>query len=141
MKNLKNYIKNYINESVWDIEDNVESDNKELMLDSVKKFIKDNYINIKLKRCEFIFDEKKEKYVVNSDQQVNLKPIAKQLTNEVFEWGEVDWNFNCSDCPELTTLEGAPEYVGGNFDCYECPKLSSLDGIGKVNGEIINNLG
>ena len=69
MKNLKDYIKNYIkenylDESVWDIEDNIEDDNKELILDSIKKFIKDNYINIKLKRCEFIFDEKKYKYII-----------------------------------------------------------------------------
>ena len=38
MKNLKNYIKNYIDESVWDIEDNIEDDNKEFILQEIKKF-------------------------------------------------------------------------------------------------------
>ena len=75
MKSLKNYVKNYIKdyiaESIWDIEDNVEDDNKELMLDSVKKFIKDNYGRINIDSCEIIFDEKENKYIINCDQPVN----------------------------------------------------------------------
>ena len=68
MKNLKNYIKdyinesylneNYLNESVWDIEDNIEDDNKEFILQEIKKFIKDNYGRINMGRCKIIFDEK-----------------------------------------------------------------------------------
>ena len=46
MKNLKNYVKNYISDyidenvnrlAIWDIEDNVESDNQKLILDEIKK--------------------------------------------------------------------------------------------------------
>ena len=62
MKNLKNYVKDYIFESVWDIEDNVDSDNKEFILNEVKRFIKDNYANVDLKRLTFVFNKKKEKY-------------------------------------------------------------------------------
>ena len=36
--------------------------------------------------------------------------------------------FNCSGCPNLVSLEGAPEYVEGDFFCDKCPKLTSLKG-------------
>ena len=62
MKNLKNYIKYSlnesvwdINESVWDIEDNVESNNKEFILANVKRFIDNNYLNNMSRHCEYIF--------------------------------------------------------------------------------------
>ena len=174
MKNLKNYIKDYINEnyldesvwdineSVWDIEDNIEDDNKKFILDEVKKFIKDNYININIKRCEFVFDEKKDKYIISCNQRVYLQLESKQLTNDLFEWGVVKDDFNCSQCPNLTSLLGAPKEVGRNFDCSycsnleslqgapkevgwdfdctSCPNLHSLAGIGKVKGEIFSDI-
>ena len=87
MKNLKNYIKDYINEnyldeSVWDIEDNIEDDNKEFILQEIKKFIKDNYRRINIDRCKIIFDEKKNKYIINCDRPVLLNSGADQLTND-----------------------------------------------------------
>ena len=140
MKNLKNYIKNYIkdyinesylnenylDESVWDIEDNIEDDNKELMLDSAKKFIENNYSRVDISDCEFIFDEKKNKYVVNYANHVYLNPNSNALTNEAFEWGTVGGEFGCYECPNLKSLEGAPEYVSGEFSCQRCEKLFSL---------------
>ena len=65
MKSLKDCIKNYMYESVWDIEDNIEDDNKEFILQEIKKFIKDNYGRINMDRCKIIFDEKKNKYIIN----------------------------------------------------------------------------
>ena len=73
MKPLINYIKSYIYESVWDIEDNIEDDNKESILNDIKKFIEDNYGSINIDSCEIIFDEKKNKYVVNCKESVALK--------------------------------------------------------------------
>ena len=35
-------------------------------------------------------------------------------------FGEVGGNFNCSN-NELTSLEGAPQRVGGYFDCHDNP--------------------
>ena len=139
MKNLKNYIKDYINEnyldeSAWDIEDNVESDNNEFIIDEIKNFIEDNYINFNIKNCEFIFDEKKDKYVVNCNQQVTLKSsVATQLTIDSFEWGTV-WNFNCTNNDKLTSLKGAPKKVSGIFNCSNCGKLESLEGAPKEVG-------
>ena len=131
MKNLKNYIKKYLNESVWDIEDNVESNNEEFILNDIKKFIKDNYENINITRCKIVFDDKKDKYVVNYDLQVFLKQDAEQLTNGVFEWGTVEGFFNCDSCSKLTSLEGAPEVVKDNFYCARCP-ITSLKGAPKI---------
>ena len=167
MKNLKNYIKDYINESylnesVWDIEDNIEDDNEESILNNIKKFIEDNCINIKLNHCKIVFDKKKDKYIVNCDQHVYLSPNTEQLTNGMFEWDVVEGDFDCANCPELESLEGAPKKVGRHFNCSgcpkltslkgapkvvkwdficsHCPKLSSLDGIGKVGGNIISDI-
>ena len=42
-------------------------------------------------------------------------------------------NFNCS-FNNLTSLEGAPEIVGGNFDCAFNKKLKSLEGCPKEVG-------
>ena len=158
MKNLKDYVI----ESVWDIDDNVESDNKEFVLNGVKQFIKDNYPNANPNSLTFVFDEEKEKYIVSTRGGLRLSTEAKSLTNGLFEWGVVGGFFNCDNCPELESLEGAPktigEYfdchgckkleslkgspktVGGYFDCQNCPKLSSLDGIGKVKGGIFSDI-
>ena len=154
---IKDCIKEHINESVWDIEDNVESDNKEFVIDDVKKFIEDNYNNIS-RYCEFIFDDKRGKYIVNCKQSVRFESEEEYLTNGLFEWGEVgryfhcrgcenlkslegapervEWQFNCELCPNLETLKGGPKYVGGYFDCSKCPKLTTLEGSPeKVDGE------
>ena len=133
---IKDCIKEHINESVWDIEDNVESDNKEFVIDDVKKFIEDNYNNIS-RYCEFIFDDKRGKYIVNCKQSVRFESEEEYLTNGLFEWGDVSRYFHCRGCENLKSLEGAPKEVGGNFYC-EGPNLLSLDGIGKVKGKIIS---
>ena len=162
MNSLETCTKNYSFESIWDIEDNVESNNKEFVLNEIKKFIEDNYRYIYIKDCEIVFDEKKDKYVVNYGQHAYLNSDSKQLTNGLFEWGVVGGFFNCANCPELESLEGAPEevkwyfycenctklkslegapeYVGADFYCHDCPNLHSLDGIGEVGGEIFSDM-
>jgi hypothetical protein len=44
------------------------------------------------------------------------------------KFAPVKGNFNCSECPKLTSLEGAPSHVGGHFSCDNCPNLVSLKG-------------
>ena len=156
MKNLKDCIKNYVKdcivESIWDIEDNVDSDNKEFILNEVKRFIKDNYANVDLKRLTFVFNKKKGKYIVNLKGSVTgarLNTASKSIVNDLFEWGKVEGWFDCSHCPittlqgapetvggtfycpkcSITSLKGAPKTVGGNFYCYTCPNLTSLEGV------------
>ena len=43
-------------------------------------------------------------------------------------------NFNCSYCASLTSLEGAPQEVGGDFICDDCYLLASLKGAPKEVG-------
>ena len=143
MKNLRSYInENYLDESAWDIEDNIDDDNKEFVIDEIKNFIEDNYINFNIKNCEFIFDKKKGKYIVNCNQQVVLKSsVATQLTNELFEWGVIGGDFSCAYCPKLKSLQGTPEIVEGGFNCVGCNKLSSLKGAPKEVGRNFNCVG
>ena len=130
MKNLKDYIKNYIDESVWDIEDNIEDDNKEFILQEIKKFIKDNYGRINMGRCKIILDEKKNKYIIDCDHPVFLNSGADQLTNDFFEWGTVKSSFDCSRS-HITSLKGAPKHVSGDFTCSVCADLKTLEGAPK----------
>ena len=58
----------------------------------------------------------------------------ESLTNGLFRWGNVEGNFTCS-FTSITSLEGAPEKVGGNFDCSDCAKLKSLEGAPKKTGK------
>ena len=112
--------------SIWNIEDNVESNNKEFILNEVKRFIKDNYTNVDLKRLTFVFNKKKEKYIVNLKSSVagaRLNTDSKSISNDLFEWGTVKGWFDCSHCP-ITTLQGAPRTVGGPFVCNNCKNLS-----------------
>ena len=48
---------------------------------------------------------------------------------------KVKTGFNCSQCYSLTSLVGAPKEVGGSFTCSHCLKLTSLEGAPEeVNG-------
>ena len=40
-------------------------------------------------------------------------------------------DFSCSGCNSLTSLEGAPQKVGGDFSCSRCTSLTSLEGAPK----------
>ena len=137
MKNLKDYIKDYIVESVWDIEDNIESDNKEFILANVKRFIDNNYLDNMSRHCEYIFDENQRKYIVNCKRDIIFKAKAECLTDGTFKWGTVGGWFDCSNCP-ITSLEGAPEEVGMTFDCHKCTKLKSLKGAPETVGDNFN---
>ena len=132
MKNLKNYIY----ESVWDVDNNVESDNNEFVIDKIKQFIKDNYLSVDLKRLTFVFDKEKEKYVVscNGVTGVKLNTDSKSLVNDLFEWGTIKGWFSCSGCDSLESLEGSPEKVGRSFDCSNCQRLETLKGAPKRVG-------
>ena len=159
MKNLKNYVKNYVkdcinenylHESVWDIEDNIEDDNEASILDEVKHFLTTHYVmsvskTFDMRDCKITLDKTINKYIVNCKYDVEVagdhghKDVT-QLTNGMFEWGKVNGCFDCRDCVNLTSLEGAPKKVGMQFYCTSCPNLHSLDGIGKVKGEIVSDI-
>ena len=151
MKNLKNYVKNYVkdyinenylHESIWDVEDNIENDNNEFVIDEIRQFIKDNYYkNVNLKCLDCVFDNEKNKYVVSYTREVSeikLRSEAKSIANDLFEWDLIDGWFDCSGCDNLTILKGAPKEVRGSFECHNCPKLDSLQGAPEYVGENFN---
>ena len=58
-------------------------------------------------------------YIFNNDIHDGKLPVP---------FGKVDSFFNCSDCRNLTSLEGAPKKVGDGFNCNGCYSLTSLEG-------------
>ena len=52
-----------------------------------------------------------------------------------FPFGEINGHFNCSDCDDLISLEGAPQKVKKDFFCAQCENLTSLEGAPKEVGQ------
>ena len=84
---------------------------------------------------EFIDNQPESKYIyITDDNVINSKSnITIRDTDLVdgklpFKFGRVDKNFICMKCTSLTSLEGAPQKVGGDFDCRMCTSLASLEG-------------
>lgn len=123
MKSIKNYIENYLNESLSNNDDVLlvtENDKK-----AIEKWIRDNYDifgNLTISD-DLIVD-------CNGDVYIRNKSITS-LTNGLFRWGEFGGNFDCSECENLTSLKGSPKKVNGGFDCGYCKKLISLEGAPK----------
>jgi hypothetical protein len=86
-------------------------------------------------------------YMINSDltvdvnTSVDLRPegrngLGEKLTHIPIQFGVVSGNFNCSD-NDLTSLSGAPHYVGNNFHCLS-NKIESYEYLPKkVGGNLI----
>ena len=77
--------------------------------------------------------------VINSTSNITIRDTDLVDGKLPFKFGRVDGDFYCSDCPSLTSLEGAPQKVAGDFDCRMCPSLKSLEyAPKKIGGKIIN---
>ena len=75
----------------------------------------------------------KDKWIVDVSQPLIVSNYDIQyLTNGLFEFGIVNGCFDCSDCINLKSLEGAPEQVAGHFACSDCQNLNSLAGAPQV---------
>lgn len=101
----------------------------------IEEFINDNYTIFGELQ---ISNEPNEngKYIVDCFTSVYVKNLnIPLLTNNLFEWGKINYTFKCSNCKFLTSLEGAPEEVGGNFNCQGCDSLTSLKGSPRYVGE------
>jgi hypothetical protein len=93
----------------------------------IKKFLTTNYkiaiSKIKISKAP----DSDGKYIadIKGDVIISNKELDN-LTNELFKFGVVDGNFNCSFC-KITSLVGAPKEVKF-FDCSYCQNLTSLEG-------------
>jgi hypothetical protein len=72
------------------------------------------------------------KWVVDckTTNDVQLRPSAKTLTNDIFVWGKVR-NFYICDNDNITSLKGCPEEVE-NFSIMRVHNLKSFEGMPKV---------
>ena len=115
-------LKEYIIEGILDIEDNIENLSVESLIED---FIKENYNTT----AKIQIKKKGNKYIVSTNGTVVVKnKNITELTNGLFEWGEVEGHFSCNNCKSLKDLIGAPKEVGENFYCSNCTSLKSLEG-------------
>ena len=130
-----------------DFDDMVSKVDTTKLQSQIIKFILDNYYT--WPNCLEITgpDENGLCYVSCKKRDVTLEirnNNVTSLTNGMFVWDKVYGNFICRDCPNLTSLEGAPKEVGGTFNCQQCPKLTSLKGapqlVGRFDCSYCNNL-
>ena len=131
MKIFMKSLKEYIDEVLLDRVKNKEVSHEIL----IEEFLKENYkiygaYTIKETNNKFVVDVKGRIMVKNRD--------ITSLTNGVFEFGSAGSDFYCSYCTKLTSLEGAPQKVGGHFCCNDCKSLISLEGAPKEVGESFN---
>lgn len=108
MKNLNKYIE----ESLLDDEDEILATSDEIIIKSeIMKFLHENYFGAK--KCTI--SDKRDvdgKYVVNSTISVMPSKNLGALTNGMFKFGKIGYDFMCHECSSLTSLEGGPERVG-----------------------------
>lgn len=71
-----------------------------------------------------------DKFDIDYDGDIYVKnKTLDDLTNGVFQWGEVGGDFGCDHCRNLKSLEGCPKKVGGKIICRHCTHLKSLKGV------------
>ena len=109
----------------------------ELKRNEILKFLNENY--------EFILhdDSVALKEVIKIQDNIvdvscGVKVINNKiasLTNGLFDFGIVNGCFDCSNCDNLTSLEGTPKKVRGGFYCGFCKKLESLKGAPEKVGD------
>ena len=130
-------LKNYISESILDIEDNIDNIDESIR-DQIRRFLINNFKNaLKCKISEKPNKDGKFEVSINGNVEVKNKNITS-LTNGMFIWTNIKGNFICDECKSLTSLEGAPKKVGGDFCCFDCTSLTSLKGAPKEVGRDFN---
>ena len=106
----------------------------------------DNSINpidklkIIVKIREWLKDNNVKNYKINDtgslDVYENVNLIRQELTELPIKFGKIEGNFLCCD-NNLTSLNGAPEYVSGIFSCAR-NQITSLAGCPKeIRGDFI----
>ena len=126
-------LKNYIIESILDIEDNIDNMDESIR-EEIKHFLKDNFKT----NSTYQISEKPNndgKFEVSSKGNIEVKNKSiTSFNNGLFIWTNIKGDFCSNWCVSLTSLEGAPEKVGGDFFCNDCNSLKSLEGAPKEVG-------
>ena len=81
---------------------------------------------------QILKEYKIKNYTINNDGSVNVDGSVyldyvnfKKLP---ISFEKVKEDFDCSGCPNLISLQGAPRIIKGYFSCYACSELNSLQG-------------
>lgn len=126
------HLQDILYEGILDINDNIKKgpDFKGV----IKKFLKDNYKGAST--CKIRKELNPDgKYIVDSASSIEVKNRSiDSLTNGLFVFGKIKYNFGCDRCNSLTSLEGVPEKIGQNFNCMDCQSLTTLMGSPKKVG-------
>jgi hypothetical protein len=139
MKNLNTYVieglADWSDDKLGKRMDELTSDEaiKQEIIDWLKNNTLSNIVKSRLK-----FDFNTTPITVDYDGDIHFKKHITSLTNKIFQWGVVGGNFNCSRCPSLKSLEGAPKEVGRSFNTDYCKLLKSLEGAPDKVGEWFN---
>ena len=130
-------------ESLLDDFDELDKDVHQSAKESVMNFLIDNYklnskpINPDTTAIKISDKSNKDgKYVVDIDGNLRVINLdINSLTNNIFVFGKVSGFFECCNCNNLTSLEGAPKKVGVAFYCVNCNNLTSLEGAPEKVGD------
>ena len=93
-----------------------------------------------LEQHEFLMKYVKGTYkvvdgLVNVEGSVDFRSYTDIKDFNGIKFGKVTGDFSCYNCTSLTSLEGAPQTVGGYFSCRNCENLTSLKGAPSSVGE------
>ena len=121
-----------------DIDKMMSGNDRNIVEASIKMFIRDNYANgdrfDDLFRIRWVDDFPYVDQIAGNSLDVSNRDITS-LTNGIFKWGSVKGDFECTNCPNLKSLEGAPEKCN-RFNCSYCENLVSLEGVSKTCDKI-----
>ena len=108
-----------------DMEDTIQSGDTDIR-ELVKKFLSENYTGSYLIPYS---PNKDGLYEISVLKRIAVKnKTIESLTNGLFIFTTCDDEFDCSNCYNLKSLEGAPKTVKGVFICSFCSSLTSLKG-------------
>ena len=137
MKDLKEYIKEGLFDDINKLEgkSGLESNYKQLKKEIID-WISNNYYSSyprrnshKLKKRNIEVDMTTTPPTVDYDGDLYAdKDIISLNNNDLFQWGKMGGDFDCTYCTNLKSLEGAPKEVGYDFSCAHCKSLKSLEG-------------
>ena len=96
-------------------------------------------LNTKEKIAVWLDSNDIKRYTINDDLTVDVNGgiylFQKEFKKFPVKFRKVTGYFSCSNCANLTSLEGCPESVGGDFSCSNCTSLTSLEGCPESVGE------
>ena len=100
-----------------------------IIKEEILSFLSSTYSTFK--DNQYSIYKNKDKWIVDVDGSIKVvDDNIYHLTNDLFEFGVVNGDFDCRDCENLNSLKGAPEQRE-KFVCSHCPKSTNLKGISK----------